>query len=129
MSIARRIDQLEHAEEQQFRAAAAEFATFWKANCADDARQGRNDAALRALGCAGDVLAFLARHRLTLSPEERALDDDLEIAVFGLVEHAHDEGAIRAALARLAPHIGCQADDLPVLLVRQLQSTIAATPL
>jgi len=129
MNAAQRLDQLEQAEEQRFRAAAAEFATFWKVNCADDARQGRNDAALRALGCEGDVLAFLERHRLTLSPEEQAIDDDLEVAVFGLVEHTHDEAAIRAALARLAPHIGCQADDPPVLLVRQLEATIAATPL
>ena len=131
MNIATRLDQLEQAEEQRFYAAAAEFAAFWKANCADDARQGRNDAALRALGCDGDgaVLAVLARRRLTLSPQERAIEDDLEVAVFGLVEHAHDAAAIRAALARLAPRIGCQADDPPVLLVRQLQATIAATPL
>ncbi len=40
-----------------------------------------------------------------------------------------EERRFRAALARLAPHIGCQADDPPVLLVRQLQATIAATPL
>jgi len=96
MNIATRLDQLEQADEQRFRAAAAEFAAFWKANCADDARQGRNDAALRALGCDGDVLAFLERHRLTLSPEERAIDDDLEVAVFGLVEQAHDAAAILA---------------------------------
>lgn len=128
MNAARRIDQLEQAEEQRFRA-AAEFATFWRGNVWDEARQARGAAALRAAGCDGDVLAFLERHRLAQPPGDQALFDDMAIAVFGLVEGAYDDAAIRAALARLAPGLGCHADDSPVLLVRQLQATIAATPL
>jgi hypothetical protein len=129
MNAARRLDQLEQAEEQRFRAAAAEFATFWRGNVWDEARQARTRATLRAAGCDGDVLAFLERQRLAQPPGDQALFDDMALTVFGLVEGAYDDAAIRAALARLAPQIGCRSDAPPVLLVRQLQATIAATPL
>jgi hypothetical protein len=129
MTIARRIARMEGAEERRFRAAAADFATFWRANCADDERQGRNAAALREAGYDAADRAALERLVAAQPPAERTIYRAVERAVCGIVEGADDAATIRAALATLSPWLGCRADDPPALLVRQLQATIAATPL
>lgn len=127
MTFGRRVQQLERAEEQRLDAAIAAFGEYWWRRLADPATTARRDAALREAGYTGTTIqAFRAWIGTAQTPTERAESRAYLGAIDALVLHAADRATIRAALAALAPHVGCAADAAPVAIIAALERAIAA---
>ncbi len=105
MSIARRIDQLEQADEQRFRAAVEGFRTAWFAMIADPAQRARDAAAMAAAGFKWDTLAAIEAWEKTCPQAEQEQSKAYDDAVFSLVPTPRDPATIRAALAGVAPYL------------------------
>ncbi len=123
MSMARRLIDL---EERRFREAVAEFAAFWKPFVLRPARQEYVRARLREVGFEGHDLAALERWHAAQPPDQRAIHDAVEAAIFGMVLRPHDGVGIRTGLAAIAPELGLDAHTPPVLIIRALRATIEA---
>jgi hypothetical protein len=122
MSIGTRLARI---EEERLTAAIAGFATWWKGNTLNAARQERVRAHLRQAGCTGFTREDIDRWHATRSPEHRAIYDTLEAVIMGIVERPHQRQAITDALARLAPHLDRSPHDSPITIIHTLRATIA----
>ncbi len=127
MSIDRRIQQLERAEGARLDAAIAAFGAWWWRRQADPATTARRETVLAAAGYRGTTLEEF-RHWIAgaWTPAKRAESRAFAAAVVALIAHPADRAALRVALAGLAPHVGCAADDAAVAIIRALRATIAA---
>ena len=56
------------------------------------------------------------------TPAERAWDEAVDPVMELLLEHPADQAALRAALARLAPHLGLRAGDPPLAILAELRA-------
>ena len=117
-------DRVARIERARYDEAAAAFRDCWRVYGRDAAITARDHAAFRAAGYDATSLDDLRRWDEARPPEVRAFDEALEVAVFGLVEGAHGERAIRAALAALAPAIGLAAHDPAARIIAGLQAAI-----
>jgi len=127
MSIDRRVQQLERAEDQRLDAAIAAFGEYWRRRQADPGTTARREAALAAAGYTGTSIAeFRAWQGTAWTPAERAESRAYLAAIAALVLHPADQAALRGALAALAPFLGLAADAAPALIIRALRTTIAA---
>lgn len=120
------VQRLANIEERHFREAVTAFATFWKAFALRPSRQEYVRARLREAGYAGHDLAALERWHAAQPPEQRAIHDAMEAAIFGMVLRPHDEASIRAGLAAIAPELGLNKQDSAVRIIRALRATIEA---
>ncbi len=123
MALAQRLAKI---EERHFREAVTEFATFWKAFALRPIRQEYVRARLREAGYAGHDLAALERWHAARPPEQRAIHDAMEAAIFGMVLRPHDEATIRAGLAAIAPELGLNTHDSAGRIIRALRVQIEA---
>ncbi len=129
MTIARRVQQLERAEDQRLAAAIADFGASWQRHMADPATTARRDAGLAAAGYRGTTIdEFRAWLGTVQTPAERARSRAFAAAVVALTAHPADHAALRGALGDLTPHLGLAAPAAPVLIIRTLQATIEADP-
>jgi hypothetical protein len=124
MSVATRVGRLER---DHFAAACRQFRPWLLEHLQDADRDRRDRAALLAAGApaAGtpaDILAWLDAQPRT--PAELALAAALDSAVDLLMDHPDDHAGIRAALARLAPHIGRCAGDPPLTLLAAVRAVL-----
>ena len=55
-------------------------------------------------------------------PADQAWDEAVDPVIELLMEHPDDHVAIRAALARLAPHLGLRAGDPPLAILAALRA-------
>lgn len=122
MSVDTRVGRLER---DHFTAACRQFRPWLLAHLRDPDAERRDRAALVAAGApaAGtpaEILAWLEAQPRT--PAEQAASDALEGAVGLLMDHPDDHAAIRAALGRLAPHIGRCAGDPPLTILAALRA-------
>jgi len=122
MSIDRRVQQLERAENQRLDAAVAAFGEYWRRRQADPGTRARREAALAAAGYTGTSIAeFRAWQGTAWTPAERAESRAYFAAIAALVQHPADQAALRTALAALAPHVGCAVDAAPVAIIAALE--------
>ncbi len=122
MSVTTRVGRLER---DHFTAACRQFRPWFLGHLRDTDRERRDRAALLAAGApaAGtpaEILAWLDAQPRT--PTELALAAALDSAVALLMDHPDDHAGIRAALARLAPHIGRCAGEKPLTLLAAVRA-------
>ncbi len=128
MTIGRRVQQLERAEEQRLDAAIAAFGAYWWRRLADPATTARRAAALAAAGYTGTTIEEF-RHWIgtARTPAQRAESRAYLGAIDALMGHPADGAAVRAGLAALAPHVGCAADAAPVAIIAALERAIGVS--
>jgi hypothetical protein len=124
MTIDRRVQQLERVEGEHFREAVAAFAAFWKARALDPQRQEYVRAYFQARGCDATRPDEQARWHAAQPPGYQTVYGAMEAAIFGMVLRPYDEAAIRAALARVAPHINGCAGDPPLTILTALRAAL-----
>lgn len=78
-----------------------------------------------AQGCDATRPDELDRWHAAQSPAYQATYDAMEAAIFGMVLRPYNEAAIRAALARLAPHVGRCAGDPPLTILAALRAAFS----
>jgi hypothetical protein len=120
MSVGTRVGWLER---DHFTAACRQFRPWFLAHLRDPDAERRDRAALVAVrGPAGgtwaEIDAWLDTHEPTTPGHEAAC-----AAIDLLMEHPDDHAAIRAALARVAPHVGRDAGDPPLTILAALRAT------
>lgn len=125
MSIDTRLARI---EEERLTIAMAEFAVFWRAYATDEAGHTRMRAGLAEAGCAGESLEAIRAWEACQPADQQRRYEQLETAIFGMVEHTHPRQAIRAALAALAPSLGLHEHDSPIAIIHALQADIAMEP-
>ena len=119
MSVGTRVGRLER---DHFTEACRQFRPWFLDHLRDPALERRERAALVAAGApaAGtwaEISAWIeAREPITTAYEATCAAIDL------LMEHPDDHAAIRAALARLAPHVGRCAGDPPLVILAALRA-------
>jgi hypothetical protein len=122
MSVGTRVGWLER---DHFTAACRQFRPWFLAYLHDPAVDRRERTALVAAGApAGgtwaEIDAWLDAHEPTTPAYEAAC-----VAIDLLMEHPDDHTAIRAALARVAPHVGQDAGDPPLTILSALRATFS----
>jgi hypothetical protein len=128
MSVTHRVGRLER---DHFTEACRHFRPWFLAQLLSPDSERRDRAALLAAGApaAGtpaDILAWLDAQPRT--PAELAVAAALDSAVALLMDHPDDHAGIRAALARLAPHIGRCAGDPPLTILTALRAVFLGVP-
>ena len=127
MTIGRRVQRLERAEEQRLDAAIAAFGAAWQRHMADLATTARRAAALREAGYTGtSIEAFRDWIGTAQTPAERAESRAYLGAIAALTAHPADRAAIRAALAALAPHVDLSPTDASIVVIQTLRAAIEA---
>ncbi len=121
-TIARRLARVEGS---RFAAACRQFRPWFLQHLADPDHQRRRRAALVAAGTPPEatreeLLAWFRAQPQT--PAARAWHETVCGTVGLLMERPDDHAAIRAALARLAPHVGRCAGDPSLLLLAALRA-------
>jgi hypothetical protein len=116
---------LARVETDRFTEAVREFRPWFLAHLRDPERQRRRREALVAAGAPVDgtraeMYAWFGTRPTT--PEREAICG----AVRPLMEHPDDHAAIRAALARVAPHIGRDPHDPPLTILAALRAGFAS---
>jgi len=126
MSVVTRID---HLERERFAEACRAFRPWFLAHLRDPDLERRDRALWAALGAPADGTWADIHTWLVAHPEsatERAWDEVIEGVIDLLMEHPGDHVAIRAALARLAPHVGLCAGDPPLAILAALRAGLGA---
>ncbi len=123
MNVATRVERLER---ERFAAACRNFRPWFIGHRRDADGDRRDRATLVAAGApaAGtwaEIDAWLATHEPTTPGYEAACG-----AIDLLMEHPDDHAAIRAALARAAPHLGHNARNPPLLILAALRAVLCA---
>ena len=127
MTVATRID---HLERERFAEACRAFRPWFLEHLRDPDTERRERAWLVAAGMpVGGTRAelrawFDAQPR---TPAERAWDEAVDPVMELLMEHPAEHVAIRAALARLAPHLGRRAGDAPLVILAALRAGFDGT--
>ncbi len=122
MSVGTRVGRLER---DHFTAACRQFRPWFLAHLRDRGGERRDRAALVAAGAPADgtqaeIDAWVAAQPTT--PGGEAICGAVDL----LMEHTDDHAAIRAALARVAPHVGRCAGDPPLTILAALRAGFAA---
>jgi hypothetical protein len=123
MSVGTRVASLER---DHFTAACRQFRRWFMAHVREPDVDRRDRAALVAAGApAGgtweEIDAWLDAHEPTTPGCEAACG-----VIDLLLEHPDDHAAIRAALARVAPHVGQEAGDPPLTILAALRAGFVA---
>lgn len=118
MSVGTRIGRLER---DHFTAACRRFRAWFRAHLRDPDVDHRDRADLVARGgpadgTAAEIAAWFETQPTT--PAEAAVCGAIDL----LMECPDDHAAIRAALAVVAPHIGCAAHDPPLTILAALRA-------
>jgi len=119
MSVGTRVGRLER---DHFTAACRQFRPWFLAHLRDPDAERRDRAALvaaggPAAGTAAEIAAWLDTH-LPTTPADEAVCGAIDLRM----EHPDDHAAIRAALARVAPHVGQGAADPPLVILAALRA-------
>ena len=119
MSVAARVGRLER---DHFAAACRQFRPWFLAHLRDADVERRDRAVLVAAGAPvagtwGEIDAWFTETYPTASSYKATWG-----AIDLLMEHPDDHGAIRAALARVAPHVGRCAGDPPLTILAAVRA-------
>jgi hypothetical protein len=118
MSLATRADRLER---EQFAEACHTFRPWFLAHLRDPDLERRDRAWCAAAGVPVDATPAEIRAWFEAQPPT-AWDEAVEGVIDLLMEHPENHAAIRAALARLAPHLGLRAGDPPLAILAALRA-------
>jgi hypothetical protein len=118
-AIARRLDRVEG---DRFTVAVRQFRPWFVEHLRDPDSERRDRASLVAAGAPSastwaEIDAWLEAHEPT-TPAYEAICGAVDL----LLEHPDDHAAIRAALARVAPHVGRRAGDPPLTILTALRA-------
>jgi hypothetical protein len=118
MSVSTRVGRLER---DHFTEACRQFHPWFLADPGEPAADAREFARLVAVampvnGTRAELCAWFDAQPRT--PWDEAIDPVMEL----LMEHPDDHAAIRAALARVAPHVGRCAADPPLTILTTLRA-------
>ena len=122
MNVATRVERLER---ERFAAACRRFRPWFLDDLRETAGEARERARLVAAGMPAsapkaEVAAWFATQ--PTPPADQAWDEAVDPVIELLMEHPDDHAAIRAALARLAPHVGLRAGDPPLAILAALRA-------
>jgi len=123
MSVGTRVGWLER---DHFTAACRQFRPWFVAHLREPDGERRDRAALVAVGgpaagTAAEIAAWLDAH-VPPTPGHEAACGAIDL----LMEHPDDHAAIRAALTRVAPHVGRDAGDPPLTILAALRAGLVA---
>ena len=127
MSLDRRLQRLERAEEQRLAAAVAAFGAYWWRRMADPATTARREAALAAAGYTGASIEEFRRWIAgAWTPARRAESAAFLAAIDAVIGHPADGVAVRAGLAAVASYLGLGPAAAPLVILDSLRARIAA---